>query len=99
MIIIKLILKLFTLPIIVVLTVVQWIAIFFTSMSAWVFNTLSFIVFMIACLSYVFQTDTSAEIRTMFITAFVLFIVPNIAEWIIVRMVALNLVLRDFLRS
>lgn len=99
MIIIKLILKLFALPIVVALTMVQWIAIFFTSMSAWIFNTLSFIVFMIACLSYVFQTDSSGEIRTMFITAFVLFIVPNIAEWIIVRMVVLNLIMRDFLRS
>lgn len=99
MFLIKLILKIMFVPIVVAITLIQWVAIFLTSFSSVIAYLLSGLFFAIALLSYLMQIATGHEVIVMLITSFVIFIIPNIAEWLIVRIVALNELIKAFIRN
>ena len=96
---IKLIIKLLVLPLIVAVTLIQWVGIFFTQFSTAIFNLLAGLVFLITVIGFVFGVTAGAEAVKMLAVAFVVFIIPHIAEWLIVRVAALNYGLRDFIKS
>ena len=96
---IKLIIKLLVLPLIVAVTLIQWVGIFFTQFSTVIFNLLAGLVFLITVIGFVFGVTAGAEAVKMLAVAFVVFIIPHIAEWLIVRVAALNYGLRDFIKS
>ena len=96
---IKLIIKLLVLPLIVAVTMIQWVGIFFTQFSTVIFNLLAGLVFLITVIGFVFGVTAGAEAVKMLAVAFVVFIIPHIAEWLIVRVAALNYGLRDFIKS
>ena len=96
---IKLIIKLLVLPLIVAVTLIQWVGIFFTQFSTVIFNLLAGLIFLITVIGVVFGVTAGAEAVKMLAVAFVVFIIPHIAEWLIVRVAALNYGLRDFIKS
>ena len=96
---IKLFFKLLALPPMVAVTLIQWVGIFFTQFSAVIFNLLAGLMFLITIAGCMFGLTTGAEAFRMLAVAFVVFIIPHIAEWLIIRIAAINYGLRDFIKS
>lgn len=99
MILIKLFFKLLAVPIVVAVTLIQWVGIFVTGFSAVLFNLIAGVLFMIALACLVTGVATGTEAMQIFILSFAIFIIPHIAEWLIVRIAELNYLLRDFIKS
>ena len=96
---IKIFFKLLVLPIIVAVTLIQWVGIFLTQFSTVIFNLLAGLMFLIAVAGFMFGIGTGAEMLQMLTVAFVVFIIPRIAEWLIIRITAINYGLREFIKS
>ena len=96
---IKTFFKLLVLPIVVAVTLIQWVGIFLTQFSTVIFNLIAGLMFLIAVAGFVFGIGTGAETLQMLTVAFVVFIIPHIAEWLIIRIAAINYGLRDFIKS
>lgn len=99
MFLLRLLLKLILLPVMLAVTLLQWIGIFLTSFSSVIFYILSGIVFLTAVLSWAFQIAPGTDVLKMLAIAFVVFIVPHIGEWIVGRIAALNTALGGFIRA
>ena len=91
--------KLLALPIIVAVTLIQWIGIFLTQFSTIVFNLLAGLIFLIAVAGLMLGISTGAEAVQMMTVAFVVFIIPHFAEWLITGIAAVNYRLREFIKS
>lgn len=96
---IKSILKIPALPVLAITTLLQWICIFLNMISGVIFGILSTVVWATALLSLLFGQSTGREILQMLAAGFILFIIPHVGNWIIVRIVVLRCYLGDFLRS
>lgn len=96
---IKLLHKLLALPIIVAVTLIQWVGIFLTQFSTIVFNLLAGLIFLIAVAGFMLGIGTGTEAIQMMMVAFVIFIIPHFAEWLIARISAVNYRLREFIKS
>ena len=96
---IKLIIKLLVLPLIVAVTLIQWVGIFFTQFSTVIFNLLAGLMFLITIAGWMFGISAGAETLQLLAVAFVVFIIPHIAEWLIIRIAVINYGLRDFIKS
>ena len=96
---IKMFLKLLVLPLIVAVTLIQWVGIFLTQFSTVIFNLLAGLMFLIAVAGWMFGIGTGADTLRMLTVAFVVFIIPHIAEWLIIRIAVINYGLRDFIKS
>ena len=96
---IKMFFKLLALPLILAVTIIQWVGIFFTSFSAIIFNLLAGLMFLITIAGWMFGISAGAETLRLLAVAFVVFIIPHIAEWLIVRIAVINYGLRDFIKS
>ena len=77
---IKLIIKLLVLPLIVAVTLIQWVGIFFTQFSTVIFNLLAGLMFLITIAGWMFGISAGAETLQLLAVAFVVFIIPHIAE-------------------
>lgn len=84
--------KLLALPLIIAVTLIQWVAIFLTSFSAILFDLLAGIIFMITLAGLMFGVCTGMEALKMLAVSFAIFIIPQIAEWLIERNVYKRLV-------
>ena len=91
--------KQMALPIIVAVTLIQWVGIFITQFSTIVFNLLAGLIFLIAVAGLMLGIGTGAEAVQMMKVAFVIFIIPHFAEWLIARISAVNYRLREFIKS
>ena len=96
---IKMFLKLLVLPLIAAVTLIQWVGIFLTQFSTVIFNLLAGLMFLIAVAGRMIGIGTGAETLQMMTVAFVVFIIPHIAEWLIIRITAINYGLREFIKS
>ena len=96
---IKLLHKLLAVPIIVAVTLIQWVGIFLTQFSTIVFNQLAGLLFLIAIAGWMFGIGTGTETLQMLTAGFIVFITPRISEWLIIRIAAINYRLRDFIKS
>ena len=96
---IKMFFKLLALPLILAVTIIQWVGIFFTSFSAIIFNLLAGLVFLITVIGFVCGVTAGAEAVKMLAVAFVVFIIPHFAEWVSIRIAAINYGLREFIKS
>ena len=96
---IKTFFKLLVLPIVVAVTLIQWGGIFLTQFSTVIFNLIAGLMFLIAVAGFLFGISTGAETLQIMTVAFVVFIIPHIAEWLIIRIAAINYGLRDFIKS
>ena len=90
--------KLLALPIIVAVTLIQWVGIFLTQFSTIVFNLLAGLIFLIAVAGLMLSIGTGAEAVQMMMVAFVIFIIPHFAEWLLIRIAAVNYTQRQFIK-
>ena len=96
---IKMFLKLLVLPLIVAVTLIQWVGIFLTQFSTIVFNLLAGLIFLIAVAGLMLGIGTGTEAIQMMMVAFVIFVIPHFAEWLLTRIAAANYRLREFIKS
>ena len=96
---IKMFLKLLVLPLIAAVTLIQWVGIFLTQFSTVIFNLLAGLMFLITIAGWMFGISAEAETLRLLAVAFVVFIIPHIVEWLIIRIAVINYGLRDFIKS
>lgn len=99
MVLIKIFFKLLALPIIVAVTLIQWVGIFLTQFSTIIFNLLAGLMFLLAVAGLMLGIGTGTETLKMLTVAFTAFIIPHIARWLIIRITAINYGLREFIKS
>ena len=96
---IKLFLKMLALPIMMAVTLIQWVGIFLTQFSTVIFNPLAGLIFLIAVAGFMLGIGTGTEAIQMMMVAFVIFVIPHFAEWLLIRIAAVNYRLREFIKS
>lgn len=82
--------RIILLPIELGLIMASWIAIFFTSMTEWIFNLVSVLLFSLCLFSKITNIMPADMFWQGMITCFVIFIIPYIAQWIIMRIMDLR---------
>ena len=99
MFLLKLIGKIILMPIMLALTLIQWIGIFLNSISGVVLGILAFIFALTGMASLIFGLASGLEALKMIVAGFVIFMIPVIGEWFVGMITAANAGLRDFIRS
>ena len=99
MIVLKLILKIAILPVVLIVTVIQWFGAFIIGFSSIVFNVFAGLFFLVAVLSFLMGLSAGAEAVKMIVAGFVVFMIPVAGDWIVTAITALNMKLRIFIRS
>ena len=89
-------LKLATLPLIALLTLMEWLGIFALSISQFITNKLAALIFFIACCCLLFGKVTLREAAAMFAGSFCVFALPYAAEWILERISDFNRCVKDW---
>lgn len=80
-------------------SVLQWIGIFLTGLAGSILNLLAFLFAFTAGASYLMGLASGSEALKMLAIGFIFFILPEIAEQIIIGITALRCGLTDFIRS
>ncbi len=96
---IKLPVKIIAIPLMIAITLIQWFGVFLVGCSAFILNLFAGLCLLLGILGYLTQINTGAESIRMIIFGFVAFMVPVVGEWIIERVMDINLGLRSFIRS
>ncbi len=96
---IKLILKALLLSLMAALILPQWIGIFLTGLAGGIMNLLALLFTLTAGATYLMGLASGAEALKMLVIGFVFFILPVIAERIIIGITAIRCNLADFIRS
>ncbi len=99
MFVLKLIAKIVMLPAVVTVTLVQWIMMFLVGFSSVVFNLLAGLFLLVAVLSYLMGLSGGNEALRMILAGFVVFMIPVAGDAIVTAVTALNMGMRDFIRS
>lgn len=99
MFVLKLIAKIVMLPAVVAVTLIQWFMAFLIGFSSIVFNLLAGLFLLVAVLSYLMGLSAGAEAVKMIIAGFVVFMIPIIGETVVTAVTALNIGMRNFIRS
>ena len=99
MFLLKLIGKIVLIPIMLALTLIQWIGIFLNSISGVILGILAFIFALTGVASLAFGLVSGPEALKMIAAGFVIFMIPVIGEWFVGMITAANAGLRDFIRS
>ena len=97
--IIRFLLKMVVFPVMMIVTVVQWFGVFLIGFSSAVFNILAGLFLLVAVLSYLMGLSAGAEVLKMIGAGFVVFMIPIAGEWILTAITALNMGMRNFIRS
>ena len=99
MIILKIIAKILLIPVVIVLTLIQWAGIFLNSISGVLLGILAFIFALTGIASLAFGLASGPEAFKMIAAGFVIFMVPVIGDWIVSAITAASAILHDFIRS
>ena len=97
--IIRFLLKMVVFPIMLIVTVIQWFGAFIIGFSAAVFNVLAGLFLLVAILSYLMGLSAGAEAVKMIAAGFIVFMIPIAGEWVVTAITALNIGMRNFIRS
>ena len=81
----KMILKLPALLMLLLFSLMQWIGIFLTGLAGGILGLLSFLFALAAVASFLLGLSSGLEAFRLLTIGFVLFILPHIAEWIVLR--------------
>ena len=90
-------LKLATLPLIALLTLMEWLGIFALSISQFITNKLAALIFFIACCCS--AMSRSGKPQPCFAGSFCVFALPYAAEWIWERISDFNRLVKDWVRG
>ena len=96
---IKLILKALTLPLMAAMILFQWIGIFLTGLAGGILNVRAGLFALTAGVAFLMGLASGPEALKMLAVGFVLFILPVIAERIIIGITAIRCNLAEFIRS
>ena len=96
MLIVKMIVRIVILPVRLGLTIVQMAVMFITWLSATVFHILSGIICITAVLSYDFGQETGTEVLRMLTAGFVLYILPMLGEWLVIKIAVWKMMLNGW---
>lgn len=99
MIILKIIAKVLLIPVVILLTLVQWAGIFLNSISGVILGILAFIFALTGIASLAFGLASGPEAIKMIAVGFVIFMMPVAGEWILTMIEALHTALCDYIRS
>jgi len=99
MFVLKLLLKLLVLPVILVITLLQLFGIFVTSFTSVVLNILAGLFFFTSVAGYIMGICKGSEAVQMLVVGFVVFILPYVAEMLIMGITSINVSLIDFIKS
>ena len=99
MLLLKLIVKIILLPVMLVIILAQWIGIFLTGLAGGIMNILAFLFALVAGAAFLLGLASGPEALKMLAVGFVLFILPVIAERIIIGITAIRCNLAEFIRS
>lgn len=99
MFILRLLLKLVTLPFVLAISLLQWLGIFLVSISSGLLNTLLGVISLIVLGSWMMGLTSEGNVVCGLTVCLILFLVPHVAQWCIVRIAALNSFLMEFVRS
>lgn len=97
--IIRFLLKMLVFPIMLIVTLIQWFGAFIIGFSSAVFNVLAGLFLLVAVLSYLMGLSAGAEAVKMVVAGFIVFMIPVAGEWIVTAITALNMGMRDFIKS
>lgn len=81
------------------ITLIQWIGIFVTNFTAVVLNLLYGLFFFTAVAGYIIGICEGSKVGQMLCVAFVVFTIPYVTEWLIMRAATVNIYLIDFFQS
>lgn len=95
----KLIGRILIFPVILAVTVIQWLFTFLVGFSSVVFNLLAGLFFLAAVGSYILGLTPGLEALKMIAAGFVIFMIPVIGQWITAVVVMIREGLSDFIRS
>ncbi len=95
----KLSLKLLVLPMAVIVTVLQWFAIFLTSFIGGFLYMFSGVCFLAAVLGFLMNICTGPEAAKMLATGFVAFVLPFASRWLIEKIAVLKVILWNLIKS
>ena len=99
MFLLKLIMKMILMPVMLGIILFQWIVIFLTGLAGGVLNILAFLFALVAGAAFLLGLASGPEVLKLLAVGFVLFILPVMAERIIIGITALRCNLADFIRS
>ena len=88
--VLKIIGKVVLMPVVLIITLVCCVISFSHFISSWVFYTLSMIISITAVGCWGFELDPITEVKKMFVAAFVVFMIPTLAEVLVTVLVAIK---------
>lgn len=95
--VIRFFLKTAVLPVVVALTVLQWLFIFLIGFSSVVFDMLAGLFLLTAVMSYLMGISDGKEALGMVAAGFAVFMIQVIGAWIVMQINAINMNMRVFL--
>ena len=95
----RFVLKVVLLPVLLIVTLAEWIGIFLTSFASVLFYLFAGLSFILAVFSYLAGISTGPEALRMLVIGFIAFILPHLAAWLIGRIGALKDGLGAFFRK
>lgn len=97
--VLRMLLKIPALLMLPLFSLLQWIGIFLTGLAGGIFGLLSLLFALVAGASFLFGIASGPEALKMLAVGFMLFILPHIAERMVIGITALRCNLADFIRS
>ena len=97
--VLRIIAKILLFPVVIALTLIQWIGIFLNSISGVLLGILAFIFTLTGLASLAFGLASGPEALKTIIIGFVIFMVPIIGGWIVSVINKASARLNDFIRS
>ena len=95
----KLIAKVLVLPIAVCLWAFKWIGTFCTAMSHWIFDILASLLFLLGIIGLITDQLTSITTIEAFIASFIVFLIPRIAQRLVVCASGISARMFNFIRG
>ena len=95
----KILLKIVLLPIYTALALLFWVSIFITGFTSYILYLVSGLCFLITMVSLGMGLTGSGEALEMLTGSLVIFLIPQIADWIVDRIAAVWYQLGEFLHS
>ena len=93
------ILKLLILPCIAVLTLLQWVGLFLTQFMGMLFQVLAGGIFLLGLACWVTGLESSSGVMNIMAISFTFYVLPMIAEQLLIWLVLANGALKDLLRA
>ncbi len=93
----RIITKILLIPVVVALTVIQWIGIFLNSISGVMLGILAFIFALTGIASLAFGLASGSEALEMISAGFVIFMIPLLGDWFVNMIAVVNTRLRSII--